>query len=189
MAETMSKRDQLVEIASRLFYEQGYHATGIKQIIEEAGIAKGTFYSHFDSKEALGLAWLRERHKFWNAWRDEYLGDAGMSPRDRLLGAFDFLSEWMQTCDFRGCAFLNTMAETPDDDSPLRKEIQEHKQGFREYLQGLVAECFPHASEEQKRQKGDAVFLLFEAALIEAQNFRQTWPIEAGKRQVEAILS
>lgn len=55
MKETASKRDELIEIASKLFYQQGYQATGIKQIIDEAGIAKGTFYSHFKSKEELGL--------------------------------------------------------------------------------------------------------------------------------------
>jgi hypothetical protein len=70
-----SKRDELLEIASRLFYEQGYHRTGVKQIIDEAGIAKGTFYSHFKSKEDLAVAWLKLRHTSWNSMMDQYLAE------------------------------------------------------------------------------------------------------------------
>ena len=69
-----SKRDELLDIASTLFYRQGYGATGVKQIIETAGIAKGTFYSHFSSKEEVGLAWLKTRHFEWNAWLEARLG-------------------------------------------------------------------------------------------------------------------
>lgn len=188
MKETASKRDELIEIASKLFYQQGYQATGIKQIIDEAGIAKGTFYSHFKSKEELGLAWLKSRHETWNSWRDQFLGDTELSPRDRLLGMFDFLGKWMIESDFRGCAFLNTMAETPSCDSPLRKEVQQHKEGLRRYIHDLVSSYLPHGSEEQINQKADAIFLLFEAALVESQNFRDSWPIEVGKKQVEGIL-
>ena len=188
MIEKVSKRDELIEIASRLFYQQGYQATGIKQIIDEAGIAKGTFYSHFKSKEELGLAWLRARHEAWNSWRDQFLADAGVSPRDRLLAMFDFLAKWMVDCDYRGCAFLNTMAEIPSCESPLRSEVQHHKEGSRQYIRKLVSDYLPHGSSEQVQQKADAIFLLFEAALVESQNFRERWPIDVAKSQVEGIL-
>ena len=82
-----SKRDEIVEIASQLFYRQGYGATGIKQIIEEASIAKGTFYTHFKSKEDLGLEWLRSRHLQWNAWLDDALKPVDESGA-KILAAF-----------------------------------------------------------------------------------------------------
>ena len=68
----ISKRDELVGIASDLFYEQGYGATGVKQIIDTAGIAKGTFYSHFTSKEELGLAWLKKRQPPFSPQHDAH---------------------------------------------------------------------------------------------------------------------
>src|SRR3990170_8711751 len=46
-------RDRIIDTALRLFYEQGYLATGINQIIAESQVAKATFYSHFSSKENL----------------------------------------------------------------------------------------------------------------------------------------
>ena len=49
---------QILETASRLFFRQGYTQTGINQLIDESGVAKRTFYRHFASKEALGMAYL-----------------------------------------------------------------------------------------------------------------------------------
>ena len=111
VTQGQSKRDEIVEIASRLFYEQGFGATGIKQIIDEAGIAKGTFYSHFQSKDELGLAWLKARHAVWNGWFEDSVEQSDAAAG--ILASFDFLEKWLEESSFRGCAFLNTMAEIP----------------------------------------------------------------------------
>ena len=183
-----TKRDDLIEIASALFYEQGFGATGIKQIIDTAGIAKGTFYSHFESKEEVGLEWLRKRHGVWNSWLQTEL-DKAKSPKGKVLGLFDFLEKWMSESDFRGCAFLNTLAEVPDPDHPMRHEIAKHKSGLQEAIQGLAAEHFAGKTSAFAKQKGSVIFLLFEGALVETQNFRDTWPINAARKEVKGMLS
>ncbi len=43
----------IVDAALLLFEEQGYHATSVAQVVDAAGVTKGAFYHHFDSKEAL----------------------------------------------------------------------------------------------------------------------------------------
>lgn len=43
----------ILETAAQPFYRQGYQATSINQIIAEAGVAKGSFYAHFPSKDDL----------------------------------------------------------------------------------------------------------------------------------------
>ena len=184
-----SKRDELLEIASRLFYEQGYHKTGVKQIIDEAGIAKGTFYSHFKSKEDLAVAWLKARHHTWNGWIIDFLAEKGGSPSDRILATFDFLADWMQSCNYRGCAFVNTLTETPEEDSPLRAEIQNHKRDLLAIIRGLVATHFSQESEDEITQVARTVYILFEGALIEMQNFRDAWPAQAAREQVRRLLA
>ena len=184
-----TKKDHLLEIASQLFYKQGYHATGIKQIIDAAGIAKGTFYSHFKSKEELGVAWLQKRHREWNEWRENYIAQKSGAPREQLLSLFAFLGQWMSECDYRGCAFLNTMAETPDANSPLRKEVQNHKDGLRYFIRRRVDSIFSEATDLENEQKADVIFLLFESALVESQNFRSKWPIDIASKHVTALLA
>lgn len=56
-------RERILDTAFDLFYRQGYFQTGINQIIEEAGVAKATFYNNFRSKEELCTEYLRERDK------------------------------------------------------------------------------------------------------------------------------
>src|ERR1700685_3737920 len=54
------RRDELVNAAQRLFLEHGVGLTTIEQITSGAGVAKGTFYLYFSSKEDI-LAELRDR--------------------------------------------------------------------------------------------------------------------------------
>lgn len=46
------RKQELLKIAYRMFIENGYENTSIDDIIAEAGIAKGTYYYYFESKEA-----------------------------------------------------------------------------------------------------------------------------------------
>jgi AcrR family transcriptional regulator len=46
-------RERILETASRLFREHGIAAVGLAKIMTEAGLTVGTFYTHFESKEAL----------------------------------------------------------------------------------------------------------------------------------------
>ena len=52
-----STRERLLDVAAPLFYERGFHAIGIDNIIDGVGVTKTTFYNPFESKDALELAW------------------------------------------------------------------------------------------------------------------------------------
>src|SRR3954451_3005972 len=53
IAQGEATRRQLVEVATRLFTEQGYDDTSTEQVLREAGVSRGSLYHHFDSKERL----------------------------------------------------------------------------------------------------------------------------------------
>ncbi|HWC87683.1 MAG TPA: TetR/AcrR family transcriptional regulator [Solirubrobacteraceae bacterium] len=53
-------RSELLEVAERRFYRDGYHGTSLEAITEEAGYTKGAVYSVFESKAGLFLALLDE---------------------------------------------------------------------------------------------------------------------------------
>lgn len=50
-----SARDAIVDAAVELFDRQGYETTSVQQVVERAGVTKGSFYHHFSSKEAVLL--------------------------------------------------------------------------------------------------------------------------------------
>jgi AcrR family transcriptional regulator len=50
-----ARRNQILDAATKVFAEKGFHPTTIKEIAQEAGIAHGTIYNYFESKTALML--------------------------------------------------------------------------------------------------------------------------------------
>ncbi len=57
---SVQTRGRLIEAAKRVFSEKGYHNAQIAHIIDEAGVARGTFYLYFKSKEEILKELLKE---------------------------------------------------------------------------------------------------------------------------------
>lgn len=103
-----SKRETLLDTADRLFYEEGFHATGIDRVVEVAGVARMTLYNHFDSKEALVMAVLERRQQDYFA----SLYEAAVGGDDEpLLAVVDAHCRWLGSRSRRGCMLLKAMAE------------------------------------------------------------------------------
>jgi len=68
-SETLSKgdrtRNSIVDAAYALMTGQGYAATSMRQIAERAGLALGSIYNHFSSKEEVFRAIVEDRHPFY----------------------------------------------------------------------------------------------------------------------------
>ena len=63
--KNLKPKERVMEVASKLFREQGFNSTGINQIIKESNVAKSSFYDHFKSKDLLALEYLNNRHILW----------------------------------------------------------------------------------------------------------------------------
>ncbi len=120
-------RDRLLDAAEALIYSGGIHATGVDAIVKRSGAARKSFYSNFESKEALVVAALERRDARWMTWFVDATLARGKSPRAQLLGMFDVLREWFAQPDFHGCAFLNASGEIADPDDPVRVVARMHK--------------------------------------------------------------
>ena len=65
METKLNSRDKILQTASRLFQLQGYHATGMNQIISESGLPKGSIYHHFpQGKESLAIEAIQYTSSF-----------------------------------------------------------------------------------------------------------------------------
>jgi AcrR family transcriptional regulator len=81
-------RALIVQAATRLFLRDGFGATSLEQIAEEAGFTRGAVYSNFDGKTAIGIAVIDELY----AREERRLGRIlGKAARDELL---DELAAW-----------------------------------------------------------------------------------------------
>ncbi|HUN48310.1 MAG TPA: helix-turn-helix domain-containing protein [Stellaceae bacterium] len=100
--------ERILATADRLFSRQGIRAVGVDTIAAEAGISKRTLYNHYPAKEALVVAHLRRRYGALTH-ADDRLVDA--PPAAQILGAFERLERAIADPAFRGCPFVNAVAE------------------------------------------------------------------------------
>lgn len=160
-----SKRDELVDAAMRVFYRQGFHASGLESILEEGGISRMTLYNHFKSKDELILAALRRRDEIFRNRMMKFVDASAASPRDRILAVFDFHEQWFTGKEFCGCMFINAAAEFADPRSAVREVATEHKRAIVRYLTDLCRQGGftnpPHIA--------DQLNLLIEGAIVTAQ--------------------
>ena len=135
-----SGRARLVHAAIELFYSHGFQAVGVDQIIAAAGVTKTTFYKHFESKDDLLMAAIRQRDD-WEmaAWTSAVQKMAGEDPKAQLLAFFDVLDVWFNAPDFRGCQFINAAAEFPNPHDPVHSVAAEHKRKNRDFFRDLAA--------------------------------------------------
>lgn len=173
----MQPKERILEKASFLFHTQGYNSTGINQIIEEAKVAKASFYQHFKSKEDLCAAFLEWRHEYWFTKLEQFTSDQKDS-KSKVLTSFDFLVAMNQKENFRGCSFLNLLSEIPSDNEKILSVIQSHKSDLRNYFK----------AEIENELLADHIYLLFESCIIESQLFKSNHLIEQSKKIIQTLI-
>ena len=137
-------RERILLTAHALFYADGIRATGIDRVIAASGVTKVTFYRHFPSKDDLVRAFLEHRHGRWMAWFVDALGRLGAERRiagGRALPVLaDAMAEWFADPAFRGCAFINAVAEVGASVEGAAGIARAHKREMVEVIAGLVPE-------------------------------------------------
>jgi AcrR family transcriptional regulator len=125
-------KDRILETADRLFYLQGIRAVGVDTIAAEIGISKRTLYNHFPSKDALISAYLARR--FVQPRPSE------KPPAEQILGTFDSLERRFSAKDFRGCPFVNAVAELGSEDQAVRRIAIAFKESRRLWFRDLLVQ-------------------------------------------------
>ena len=178
------KRDHLVETALDLFYNAGFHATGIDKILETAGVARMTLYNHFKSKDELIVAALRRRDEKFRNWFMRAVERLASKPQDRLLAIFDAMEEWFTSDQFSGCMFINASAEFADADDPIHMVAAEHKHLVLRYLQDLAAET----DAAEPGELANELMLLMEGSIVMAYVAGDRQTAARAKQAAEKLL-
>src|SRR5271157_2762209 len=130
--EQSDPRARILEVANRLFYAEGVRATGTEKIMAISEVAKATFYRHFESKDALVLAYLdRSAQAFW-----DYLSSP--TPPEDVHEALIKIDRLANRPDVTGCPFLLVAAEYPDLAHPFHRRVIEQKDKLLAYLIDLL---------------------------------------------------
>jgi len=174
--------------AHRLFYEQGYQATGINQIIEEAEVAKASLYQHFPSKEIILNEYLLANRV---EWREALLAfTATMAPgREKLEGLFEYRINRMIERKFKGCSFCRVTYELPNLDETSAQIIRDHKNWIKIFITEQLHVIKKSASKEELRELTEMIFNMSEGAVLQSTMFASAVPMEETKKTVLRLIS
>jgi TetR/AcrR family transcriptional repressor of nem operon len=117
-----SARDKLLDAAVKVVRQKGYAATTVDDLCQTAGVTKGAFFHHFESKEDLAVAAAH----YWSDFTTEFFDKAPYQkhsdPLDRLLAYIDFRREILQGNIEDFTCLLGTMVQEAYATSPkIRK--------------------------------------------------------------------
>lgn len=186
LMKKLSARERIIETASRLFYFNGYNQTGINQIIKEAEVAKASMYQHFRSKEDIAVEYLVRRHTMWMGKLNTCVLEC-KTPEDKIVGAFDYLIEWLTEVDFRGCGWQNIIVDLPENHNKIKDQAVYHKNELRVWIHDTL-KLSDRFSIKLAEEIGDEVLILIEGAIILSQIQKDEWPIQSAKRACVRLL-
>lgn len=176
MSNKSDSRENILEAATRLFNLQGYHATGLNQILRESGAPKGSLYYHFPKgKEQLAIEAVQAMSHMIQRDTKERLAHY-----DEPVAAFQYMIKSI-ACFFdhvdelEGVPIGLLAAETSLKSEPLRKACQ----GAFEALENLYAnKLIENGYEEQKAQEiGTLINSLIEGSITRCLTKKNGQPL------------
>jgi AcrR family transcriptional regulator len=130
-------RESALEAADRLFYERGIRSVRMEEVRDASGVSLKRLYKLFPTKDRLaGEALLRRESAFISTLR-AYVRTR-RTARGRVLALFDYLADWSQEPDFRGCPFINAFGEMSASSACVLAAVQSQKRSLRELVGSLV---------------------------------------------------
>lgn len=150
-AQAAENRQNVIDVASRLFREHGFDGIGLKDLMEGAGLTQGAFYKQFGSKEDL-IAEASARALESAAARWAQAADA--NPRDPLGAILDFyLSKGHRKEKMEGCPLVALGADAARQSAEVKAGFEA---GIREYLD-LLGRLISDADNQSKREKAMSI--------------------------------
>jgi AcrR family transcriptional regulator len=168
-------RRAALDAANDLFYPRGIAAVTMAEIRHRSGVSLRRLYEMYPTKADLVEGWLEHRHGSWTTWFETVVGDRIEAGADVVDAIFDTLSKWLTSSDFRGCGFVNALAETAELTPAHRAVIRGHKQSLIDFLATLT----PH---------GSALGVVVDGAIVQAAVFESTEPIEAARHAASILV-
>jgi AcrR family transcriptional regulator len=178
-------RERILDVATRLFYNQGTKHTGINQIIAESRVAKASFYQYFPSKEYLIIACLdiyndtisqvirrlirtsRSLHHFFTRWTHLIIRNA------------------LNNTAFNGCPIANIGFQMEADNTRLMKKFREITGGW----QTLMSPLFEKALKTGELSQDTSTDALFREIIQINEGAFIMWKLTGDIRYIKGMFS
>lgn len=174
----------VLDAADTLFYERGIAGVGMADVRDASEVSLRRLYSLYPSKRDLVAAWLEDRHRRWLGWFVDTVDRMVAEGSDPLTAPFDAIHEWAVSPGYRGCAFLNAIAETTEIDDGHRRIVARHKRSLIDHIATLAG-----AGGRETPWLPEAIAVLLDGALVQSAALGSAEPIAAARAATVCLLA
>ncbi len=176
------KREKLLDQGVSLLMAQGYHGTGLKELLDTVQIPKGSFYNYFGSKEAFGAEVIGHYIAPFIAQLKEHLHDRRYDALSALTLYFDELIRLAQQENFHGgCLLGNLMGEIGDTSEVCRIALKSAVADYRDLLQHGLQQAQQQGvirSDKSAHRMADLLVDSWQGALLRMKIEQSVEPLE-----------
>ncbi|WP_269530856.1 TetR/AcrR family transcriptional regulator [Chitinimonas sp. BJYL2] len=185
-------REHLLATGEDIMLGKGFAAVGLAEILQQAGVPKGSFYHYFGSKEGYGVALLERFFAAYLASLDAIVSDTSLNGRAKLLTYFGRWGEIPSdgSCESR-CLVVKLTGEVSDLSAAMRQALE---RGIAGVIERLGA-CVVIGRADRSIPPGEAadtlaasLYQLWLGAALVAKVQRDRSPFAAARQTTETLL-
>ena len=188
------KRDLILAKGAQVMTRRGYHGTGVQEIVQAAGIPKGSFYHYFASKEDFALQALEFTYQPRLQRYAEALDNPALSPRARILGYYrELLQHFSQQERLEYHCFIGSLSFEMNE---LLPAIGQQVEAILQESALILQRCLEQAqaagelpAEEDCANLAAFIANAWQGVLTRLKVGSQTRPVEEFVKRLEQLLA
>ena len=175
-------RESLLNQGVTLFMGQGYHGTGLQEILDAVNVPKGSFYNYFGSKEDFGADVIQHYIDPFIIQLTNYLDSSGTDALGAIRCYFDELIEELEKNEFKGgCLLGNLMGEIGDTSAVCQESLQSAVKRYRNLLQLGIAKAQQEGTvrlDKSAEEMADLLLNTWQGALLRMKIEKSSAPVK-----------
>ncbi|MEM0931910.1 MAG: TetR/AcrR family transcriptional regulator [Bacteroidota bacterium] len=153
--------EEVLKKAMELFWEKGFHATSIQDLVSNLGINRASLYDTFGGKEALfNRAFQEYRNSSGDAVKGILAGETSVRKGFHKLFGYA-IEEAIQDDARKGCFVVNTATELIPNDGTMQATLQDHMDNMEELFTGHIQKGIDNGEIDASKNAKDIGLLLF----------------------------
>ncbi|MGI5131202.1 TetR/AcrR family transcriptional regulator [Pseudonocardia sp. CA-107938] len=186
MVRRTDTRQRMLDSAAELFHQQGYHATGLNQLVAAGGAPKGSLYFHFPGgKEQLAAEAVRQS----GAQLCELLAVIVANAPDAataIRNVIDALAAALTESDFqRGCPLATVALDAAGESEMIREACAD---GYRSW-HAVIEDYLGRQGAVEPARLATVALAAIEGGLLLARTLRDTAPLHAVATHLQATIT
>ena len=135
-------KKRILETGAEIIHLKGFNHTGIQEILNAAGVPKGSFYNYFRNKEDFGLQVVDYFIEYFSGLARNILENSSVPPHERINQILNGFIDFFRTKEYTyGCPIGNLAQEMGDLSPAFREKLQEAIDSMAKHYMNVLEEA------------------------------------------------